>query len=172
MCDRGQHLRGPDVGASVHSYSAIGERQRRRPFDGVVAVIRFVQEGIPFSVRRVASANILVDYDITAGCSPIAEAGVIAFIVRSSREKNGEFSRCRRPVNIGAKHGPVAHGGRDTVFHGHRIGVGRKSQLWNQDQSCERGMDDDVIDCPDVQAHGSFSVGFFTSRIKPKRSGT
>ena len=105
MCNRSQHLGGPDIRAAIHSYSAIGIRQRRRPFDSVVAVVRFVQEGIPFAVRCVSSANILGDYDVTASRSLMAEidAAVIVFIIRSSLEKNGESSWCGWPVNIGAK---------------------------------------------------------------------
>src|SRR3954470_3842200 len=69
MGNSGQHLRGPDVRASIHSYSAIGIRQRCRPLDSVVTVVGLVQEGIPFSVRGVASANILVNDNVTAGCA-------------------------------------------------------------------------------------------------------
>ena len=131
MCNRSQHLGGPDIRASIHSYSAIGIRQRRRPFDSVVAVVRFVQEGIPFAVRCVASANILVDYDVTAGCTLMAEIDVTVavFVVRSSREKNGKFSWRRWPVNISAKYGAVAHRHRDAVFHSHGIGIGCKSRI-------------------------------------------
>src|SRR5512132_3413773 len=69
MGNRGQHLRGPDVRASIHSDSAIRIWQRCRPLNSVVAIVRFLKKGIPFSVRGVASANILVDDDVTAGCS-------------------------------------------------------------------------------------------------------
>ena len=57
MGNRRQHLGGSNIRASIHSNSAIGIRQRRRPFDGVVAVVRFVQKGIPVAVRCVAPAN-------------------------------------------------------------------------------------------------------------------
>src|ERR1700693_3545054 len=133
MCNRSQHLGGPDIRASIHSYSAIGIRQRRRPFDSVVAVVRFVQEGIPFAVRCVASATILVDYDVTASRCLSAEidATVAMLVVRSSLEKNGESSWCHVPINIAAKYSAVAHGHRDAVFHSHGIGISCKSELRN-----------------------------------------
>src|SRR5580704_3233077 len=138
MCNRSQHLGGPDIRAPVHSYPAIGIRQRRRPFDSVVAVVRFVQEGIPFAVRGVASANILVDHDVAAGGSLMAkiDAVVAMLIVRSSLEKNWESSWRHRPVNISPKHGAVAHGHRDAVFNGHGIGLGGKTELRDDRQNC------------------------------------
>ena len=86
MCNRSQHLGSPDIRASIHPYSAVGIRQRHSPFDSVVAILRFVQKGIPFAVRCVASANILVDYDATASPCVMAEidATVAMLVVRSS----------------------------------------------------------------------------------------
>jgi hypothetical protein len=92
MCNRSQHLGSPDIRASIHSYSAVGIRQRCRPFDSVVAIVRFVQKGIPFAVRCVASANILVDYDVTVSPAlwpkstlPVA---MLVYGVRSRRTGN------------------------------------------------------------------------------------
>ena len=174
MCDRSQHLGGPDIRASIHSYSAIRISQRRRPFGSVVAVVGFVQERIPVAVRRVASANILVDHNVTARCSLMSkiDAIVVLFIVRSSREKNWESSWCRGAVNIGTKHSAIAHCHCDAVFNSHGIRLGGERESRNERQNCERIDQDNFMDSPDIQAHHSFSVSFSTSRIKPKRSGT
>src|ERR1035438_4660003 len=109
MCNRSQHLGGPDIRASIHSYSAIGIRQCRCPLDGVVAVVRFVQKWIPFAVRCVASANILDDHDVAAVRLLMAkiDVAVAVFIVGSSREKNREFSWSHWPVNISTKHSAI-----------------------------------------------------------------
>src|ERR1039458_2840777 len=174
MCNRRQHLGSPDIRASIHSHSAIGIRQRCRPFDSVVAVVRFMQKGIPFAVRCVASADILVDHDVAAGRALMAkiDVAVAVFIVGSSREKNWESSWCHGPINVGTKHGAIAHGHSDAVFNGHGIGFGCKNKLRNDDKNYERAERDNSVDSPRIQADHSFSAGFSTNRIKPKRSGT
>src|ERR1700721_964078 len=97
---------------------------------------------------------------------------IAMLVVRSSREKNREFSWCCWTVNISAKYSAVAHCDRDAVFHSHGIGLYCSSELRNESQNCERAEQDRSIDRRHVQANHSFSAGFSTNRIKPKRSGT
>ena len=70
MSDGGQHLRGADVGAATHADLAVGIGQRGRPLHRVVAVIRFVLEGVPLAVGGVAAADVLNDDDVAASGAP------------------------------------------------------------------------------------------------------
>src|SRR5579863_7206256 len=62
--DRGEHLRGADVGAAGHADFAIRIRKRSGPFDGVVAVGDLVPEGVELAVGGVTAADVLHDHDV------------------------------------------------------------------------------------------------------------
>ena len=64
MRHRGQHLRRADVRAAEHADLAVRIGKRRRPFDGVVAVLRLVLERIELSLRVEPSTHVLLDDDI------------------------------------------------------------------------------------------------------------
>lgn len=116
MRDGGQHLRCAHIGSAQHSDSAIGVRERGGPFNGVVAVVRFVLEGVPFAVRRISPANILDDDDIPVRCGAVAESGSPCFVVRSSLEQDRIPAGLLGPINVGAQDSAVPHGSGHSVF--------------------------------------------------------
>ena len=70
--------------------------QRGGPFDGVVAVVGLVLEGIPLALGGVAAADILHDDEIATSGGGAAEVGGVVFVVGRALEEHGEFGRRRR----------------------------------------------------------------------------
>src|SRR5207302_6039149 len=104
-----EHLGRADIGAAIHSYSAVRIGKRGRPFDGVVTVVGFVKEWIPFTIGRVAAAHILID-DYVAPGGPLQTKGqVVILVVWSTGEKNGEFTRRIWAIDVGTKNRAIAH---------------------------------------------------------------
>ena len=65
MRNRRQHLGRAHIRSAPHADFAVRIRQRRRPFHGVVTIVRFVLERVPLSVRGVAAADVLNDDDVS-----------------------------------------------------------------------------------------------------------
>ena len=147
---------------------AIGIGKCRCPLHGVISIIRFVQEGIPVTVRCVAPANILIDYHIAAERSLDTEVGgiFVVLVVGSAFQNDGEFSWRRRPENVGAKYCAIPHFGLDAVFNGYGIGFRSDTELRNEREAHGRNANREFVD--NRQSHRRSS----TSRIRPKRSGT
>ncbi len=84
MSDRREHLGCPDIGTAKHTYLAVGVRQSRSPFDRIVAIVRFVLEGIPLPIGAIATTNVLDDDDVAPSCGLETEASGLALVVRSA----------------------------------------------------------------------------------------
>ena len=108
--DRGEHLRGADVGAAGHADFAVRIGKSGGPFDSVVAVGDFVAEGVELAVGGVAAADVLHDHDVAVrgdligGCCGPADA----FVVGRAHQDDGEFSFGFGAVDVGAESDAVA----------------------------------------------------------------
>ena len=100
MRHRGQHLRRSDVRAAEHADLPVRIGKRRRPFDGVVAVLRLVLERIELSLRVEPSTYVLLDDDIARRREIASLLPSAAPIVRRALEKGGEAALASRPVDV------------------------------------------------------------------------
>ena len=119
--DRRQELRRADVGTAKHADFAVRVRQRRGPFDGVVAVVQFVLEGVELALGLITAANVLCDDDVAAGRAAHAELESSGFVVRRSREQHGKFTGGFRAVDVGAQSHAVAHLRGDVPLDHHSV---------------------------------------------------
>ena len=81
MGDGGEHLGRTHVGPAKHPDFAVRVGKRRRPLHGVVAVVGFVQEWVPFAFGSIAAANILNEDHIPARGGFQAEPGSAVFVI-------------------------------------------------------------------------------------------
>ena len=117
MGDGGEILRRAHVGAAEHADFAVRIGQCRGPLDGVVAVVSFIFEGIPFAFGGVSAADVLSDDDVAAGGGFQAKIHFAGFVIGRAHQQHGKFSFDFGAVNIGAQGDPVAHFGGDIAFH-------------------------------------------------------
>ena len=119
MRDGGEHLSGADVRSADHADFAVRIRERGGPLDGVVTVIAFVLEGIPFAFGSEAAADVLNDDDVAKRRGPHAELGFAgAFVVRRALEEDRELTVGFGAVDVGAESDAVARFHGDVVFDG------------------------------------------------------
>ena len=118
VADGGEHLRGSDVGTAEHADFAVGVGERGGPFDGVVAVVGLVLEGIPLALRGVAAADILDDDEVATQGGATAEFNAVVFVVGRALEECGEFSIARRVVDVCAEGDAVAGLHGDSALDG------------------------------------------------------
>src|SRR5258708_2890806 len=132
--DGGQHLRGAHVRSAEHADFAIRIRQRRGPFDGVVAVLAMMLERNPSARGGKTAAHILHDDDVaerSGSCTEIA-AGLV---VGRAREQHGKLAIGLGPVNIGTERDTVARFHGDAALDGHFIGTGGNGSGCEQEKT-------------------------------------
>src|SRR5215475_3019366 len=81
--DRGEHLRGADVGAAEHADFSVGVGKRGGPLDRIVSVVGFVDEGVELAFGAVAAARVFGDDDAAALCAANAHVRFVAAVVWS-----------------------------------------------------------------------------------------
>jgi hypothetical protein len=104
---RGEQLRCPGVGKTVHAHAPIRARQTRRPFDRFRAIGFFVCKRIKVPARLPAAAHILHDDHVSPPRIPDRVGVGVTFarplIVGHPAEQDRAFSPAARPVNIGGE---------------------------------------------------------------------
>ena len=95
VADGCEHLRSSHVGPAEHADFAVGIRQGGGPFDGVVAVVGLVFEGIPLALGGVAAAHILHDDQVAARGSCAAKVGCVVLVIGRALQQDWDI--CRRP---------------------------------------------------------------------------
>jgi hypothetical protein len=123
VADGGEHLGCADVGAGEHADFAVGVRQSGGPFDGVVAVVGLVLEGVPFAFRVVAAADVLRDDDETVGDAFGAEGGEVVLVVGGAHEQDIEGTVAGGAIDVGVEGDAVA-GLHGDVFLDDDVGGG------------------------------------------------
>ncbi len=132
----GEHLGGSHVGATEHADAAVGVWERGRPLDAVVAILRFMNEGIPLAFRGKPPTDILYNDDVTLrrchGKKSVIPA--IYFAVGRSLQKDREFSGAVGTIDIRAQSDSVAHLGRNVAIQFHGISFGAYERREGHDQ--------------------------------------
>src|SRR5208283_4966789 len=142
--DSCEHLRRAHIRGAHHAHLAIRIRKRRSPFDRIVAVGLLVFEGIPFSLRSVAAANILNDDNVTArdhledGCY----GPVHAFVIWSAHEDDRKCIGRLGAINVGIEGNAVARLHEYVVLNKDLAGNQRRCALRRESmrrdkQSCD-----------------------------------
>ena len=116
-----QHLRGAVVRFAEHSHFAVRIGQRGSPLHGVVAVLEFHLEGIPFALRAVTAAHVLSHHHVavrrTQLPNVLSEVQLAALVVRRPYEQHREFAFGLGPVDVREQRHSVAHPGGDSSLH-------------------------------------------------------
>ena len=118
-----QPLSGADIGEAVHADLAVGGGKLGRPFDGVVAVLGLVAEGIERALGGVLATNVL-DHDHVAVRGVELGRGIDirlggGLVVGQAHQDYRIAARGLGAIHIGVEHGSVAHPSRDVqlLFH-------------------------------------------------------
>ena len=96
-------LVGPGVGPAHRAHAAVAPWLHRHPFDGVVAVRRFLGKGVPLAARASAAADVVDDDGVAATCVPVPLAGIADRVLEVGRalDKGGELRVKRSSVEGG-----------------------------------------------------------------------
>ena len=135
MSNRCQHLRGADIRSTPHSDLAVRIGQGCGPLNRIVAVIRFMFEGVPLAVGGVTATHILNDDDVSSGRRLEAKSHSSALVVRRALQQHGKLPCHDRPVNVGAKNDAIAHRDGHTAFRRDFVGFGGLQQRRREDQA-------------------------------------
>ena len=135
--DRRQELRGPHVRSAKHPHLPIGIGKSRRPFHGVISVLRLMPEGVPFAFRLKPPAHVLCHHHIAPRRPPMAKAADPLLVVWHAHQQDGVFSIRLRPVNIGAQRHAIAHLRGHVALHRHLV-VFRGHHGWPQQPQSQR----------------------------------
>lgn len=113
MGDGGKHLRRAHVGAAEHPHFAVRKGLSRDPFNRVVTILGFVDEGIPLAVGSVAAAHVLQENDIATRGGTLREIDVVTPrngpAVWRTLQEHREFALGIGPEDIAAQNDAVAH---------------------------------------------------------------
>src|SRR6201998_1226392 len=133
--DGSEQLRGTDVRAAEHADFAVRLRQGRGPFDGVVAVLRFVAEGIPLAFGGESSADVLNHDEIAASGRLHAKGARVVLVRGGALQQDGVFSVGPRTIDVGIEDRAVAHLGGDVAINNHRFGL--RANSWGENAEGE-----------------------------------
>ena len=115
---RRQPLHGREIGRSEHADLAVRPGLFRDPGKGIVAVVDFLEIGIPAAVGIVTPAHGLKDECVAVGGGElrITQAQVSRPVgVHVAYQQRGILATFRRQVHVGRQSNAVAH------FHGHMV---------------------------------------------------
>jgi hypothetical protein len=112
MSDGGEHLRSADVRPAKHADLAVRIRLSGNPLDGVVAVLGFVEEGVPVTVGSIPAANVLNEDDVAVGGSALREVDVVAPdspAIGSALKEDREFTVGIRAIDVATENDAISH---------------------------------------------------------------
>lgn len=138
----GEHLRGAHVGTAEHTDLPIRIGQSGRPLHRVVAVLRFVAEGVELAARVETAARVLEDDHVTVRGQRVAQVLAAAPVIGRALKQHREFALGARPVDIGYQRNAVAHGGPDAKLRPHRVSSFLRDSRRNQHQADKHGKDE------------------------------
>jgi hypothetical protein len=116
FADGGEHLGCADVGAGEHADFSVGVRQGGGPFNGVVAVVGFVLEGVPLALGGVAAADVLSDDHEAVLDGFGAKGGEAVLVVGGADEEDVEGTITGGAVDVGEEGDAVAGFHGDVFF--------------------------------------------------------
>ena len=116
VADGCEHLRGSNVGPAEHADFAVRIRQRGSPFDGVVAVVGLVFEGIPLALGGVAAAHILHDDEVATRRGGAAKVGCVVLVIGRALQQRRVFAIARGVVDVRTQGDAVAGLHGDAAF--------------------------------------------------------